>query len=64
MIIIKIKEGEKIDSALKRYKSKHFKTKVTKEIRDRKHFKKKSVKNREMLNKAIHLQDLKEKEKE
>ena len=36
MLIIKVKEGEKIDRVLKRYKNKFNKTKVMQELRDRK----------------------------
>jgi len=56
MLIIKIDEKETIEKALKKYKKKFEKTKVLKQLRDRKHFKKKSIKNRENLNKAIYVQ--------
>jgi small subunit ribosomal protein S21 len=64
MLIIKVKEGEKIERALKRYKNKHRKTKVMNEVRDRKNFKKKSVKRREEKNKAIYIQKIKDNEKD
>jgi len=64
MLIIKVKEGEKIERALKRYKNKHRKTKVMNEVRDRKNFKKKSVKRREEKNKAIYIQKLKDSEQD
>ncbi len=64
MLIIKIKEGEKIDRALKRYKAKYNKTKIGKELRDRKNFKKKSVKRREELSKAIYIQNIKDSEQD
>lgn len=53
MLIIKVDEKETIEKALKRYKRKFEKTKILKELRERKNFTKKSVKNRENLNKAI-----------
>ncbi len=46
MIIINVKEGESIDRALKRYKRKHRNIKLRNELRERKHFTKKSVKRR------------------
>jgi small subunit ribosomal protein S21 len=64
MLIIKVKEGEKIERALKRYKNKHRKTKVINEVRDRKNFKKKSVKRREEKNKAIYIQSIKNEERD
>lgn len=51
MIIINVKEGESIDRALKRYKHKHRKIQLMKELRRRKHFTKPSVERRnEVLN--------------
>ena len=64
MLIIKVKEGEKIDRVLKRYKNKFNKTKVMQELRDRKNFKKKSVKRREELNKAVYIQNIKDSEQD
>ena len=64
MLIIKVKEGEKIERALKRYKNKHRNTKVMQEVRERKNFKKKSVKKREEKNKAIYIQSIKNEEKD
>ncbi len=55
MLIIKVDEKETIEKALKRYKRKFEKTKILKELRERKNFTKKSVKNRENLNKAIYV---------
>ena len=46
MIIDNVKDGESIDRALKRYKRKHRKVKLTKELRRRKHFTKPSVERR------------------
>lgn len=56
MLIIKVDEKETIEKALKRYKRKFDKVKIVRELRERKHFKKKSVKKRENLNKAIYIQ--------
>ncbi|HRX28283.1 MAG TPA: 30S ribosomal protein S21 [Saprospiraceae bacterium] len=51
MLIINVKEEESIDRALKRYKQKHRKVKLTKELRARQAFTKKSVSRRnEILN--------------
>ena len=51
MLIINVKEEESIDRALKRYKQKHRKVKLTKELRERQAFTKKSVNRRnEILN--------------
>ena len=55
MLVIKIDEKETIEKALKRYKRKFEKTKVLKELRERKTFTKKPVKNREKLNKEIYV---------
>lgn len=64
MLIIKVKEGEKIDRVLKRYKNKFNKTKVMQELRDRKNFKKKSVKRRDELSKAVYIQNIKDSEQD
>jgi len=51
MLIINVKSDESIDRALKRYKRKFKKTRVLKELRNRKNFTKPSVKRRnEVLN--------------
>lgn len=57
MLIINVKEGESIDRALKRYKSKHRRVKVINELRSRKHFTKPSVKRRFEVLKAKYIQD-------
>lgn len=57
MIIINIKDGESIDRALKRYKRKHRKIGVIKEVRRRKHFTKPSVKRRNEMLKARYLEE-------
>lgn len=58
MIIVPVKEGESIDKALKKYKRKFEKTGTMKELRERKAFKKPSIRRREEVNKAIYIQQL------
>ena len=53
MLIIKVDSG--IEKALKLYKKKYDKTKVLKNLRDRKSFTKKSIKRRSEINKAIYI---------
>ena len=62
MIIIPVKEGESIDSALKRYKRKYEKTGVVKELRARQKFTKPSIIKREQRMKAIYVQQLRQAE--
>ena len=54
MIIIKVKEEESIDRALKRYKRKFRNTQTMKELRRRREFVKPSVKKRNETLKAIY----------
>lgn len=57
MLIIDVKDGESIDRALKRYKRKHQRTGLMKEIRNRKEFTKPSVERRkEILNAKYRLE--------
>lgn len=60
MLIINVKEGESIERALKRYKRKHRNVKVINELKDRKYYKKKSVRRREEVQKAAYIQKLKQ----
>lgn len=60
MIIVQIKEGDTIDKALKKLKRKFEKTGIAREVRNRKHFVKPSVRRREVVSRAIYLQKLKE----
>jgi small subunit ribosomal protein S21 len=62
MLIIPIKEGENIDRALKRYKRKHRNVKVMANLRENKHFTKKSVKRRREIQKASYIQGLRDNE--
>lgn len=52
MLIIKVKDGENIDRALKRYKRKHRDTKLMRELRERKEYTKESVRRRAEVKKA------------
>lgn len=61
MIIVKVKEGENIDRALRRFKRKFDKTGVIKQIRARQAFKKPSEVNRMKIQKAIYIEQLKRK---
>jgi ribosomal protein S21 len=53
MLIIKVDKGD-IEKSLKKFKSKVLKTKMIKELQDRKEFKKKSDINRQILNDAVY----------
>jgi len=61
MLIIKVKKGEQITRALKRYKQKVRNTKLTKEVRERKEYIKPSAKKRRAKQKAIKTRQWKEK---
>jgi small subunit ribosomal protein S21 len=56
MLIIPIKDGENIDRALKRFKRKFDRTKVMRNLRDKKQFTKPSVKRRSQIIKASYIQ--------
>jgi small subunit ribosomal protein S21 len=62
MIVVKVKDGEKIERALKRLKRKFRDTKVLQTLRDKKQFTKKSVEKRQSLKKAQYIQSLREKD--
>jgi len=47
MLIIPVKEGENIERAIKKYKKKFEKTKVMRELRERREFTKPSVTKRQ-----------------
>lgn len=57
MILIKIKENESIDRALRRYKKKFEKTGILREVRGRMYFEKPSVEKRELMKKARRRQE-------
>jgi small subunit ribosomal protein S21 len=58
MIIVPIKEGDNVERALKKFKRKFEKTGVIRELRERQAFKKPSVKKREVMMKAVYVQQL------
>ena len=58
MLIIPIKDGENIDRALKRFKRKFDKTGTKKSLQTRKEFIKPSIKRRAVIQKAQHVQRL------
>ncbi len=62
MLIVKVKEGEKIERALKRMKRKFRNTKVLQELRDRRYYTKPSVVNRKKIQKAAYIQSIRDKE--
>lgn len=62
MLIVKVKEGEKIERALKRMKRKYRNTKVLRDLRDRRYFTKPSVARRKQVQKASYIQSLRDKE--
>lgn len=57
MLIIDVKDGESIDKALKRYKRKHQKVGINKQLRARKHFVKPSILRRHEILKAKYIQE-------
>jgi len=56
MLIIPVKEGENIERAIKKYKKKYEKTKVMRELRERREFTKPSITNRQANIKAAYKQ--------
>jgi small subunit ribosomal protein S21 len=58
MLIIPVKEGENIERAIKKYKKKFEKTKVMRELRDRREFTKPSVTKRQEKIRAAYKQRL------
>jgi small subunit ribosomal protein S21 len=62
MLSIPVKEGESIERALKKYKRKFERTKVLRQLRERKKYIKPSVANREERKKAIYVQKLRQAE--
>jgi small subunit ribosomal protein S21 len=53
LIIIRPKEGEPLEKALRRYKKKFEKTGILKEVRGRMYYKKPSVERKEVMKKAV-----------
>jgi|TARA_B100001027_G_scaffold53558_1_gene35810 small subunit ribosomal protein S21 len=62
MLIIPIKDGENIDRALKRFKRKFDKTGTKRSLQTRKEFVKPSIKRRAVIQKAQHVQRLRDQE--
>lgn len=62
MLIVKVKEGEKIERALKRMKRKYRSTKVLQNLRDNRYYTKPSVHRRRMIQKAAYIQNLRDQE--
>ncbi len=60
MIVVKVGEDEIIERAIKRYKRKFEKVGILKEFRGRKEYIKPSVKRRQQLLKAKHIQKLRD----
>ncbi len=63
MLRIPVKKGESIEKVLKRYKKKFRDTQVMKELRDRREFKKNSIKRRQEVIKAKYIQGIRTDEK-
>lgn len=62
MLIIPVKDGESIERALKRYKRKHDRTKIVRQLRDRQQYTKPSVLKRKERIRAAYKQRMKSKE--
>lgn len=62
MLVVKVKEGEKIERALKRLKRKFRDTKVLQNLRDRQYYTKPSEARRKLKQKASYIQAIREKE--
>ena len=62
MLIIPIKDGENIDRALKRFKRKFDKTGTKRSLQTRKEFVKPSIKRRAVIQRAQHVQRLRDQE--
>jgi small subunit ribosomal protein S21 len=56
MIIVEVKNANSIESALKTYKFKVYRTKQNEILKNRQEYVKPSVKKRSQKNKAIHIQ--------
>lgn len=52
MLVIKVKDSESIDRALRRYKKKHREVNIMKELKDRRYFTKPSDRRRDQKEKA------------
>ena len=64
MLIVDINGKMSIDAALKKLKSKYIQTKMSKELFERKEYKKKSVERRDVIKKAKYLQQIRSREQD
>lgn len=62
MLIVKVKDNNSIDRALKILKNKVVKTGMIKELRRRQEFVKPSIIRRDQIKKAIYIQEIREEE--
>lgn len=62
MLIVEVRDSGNIEKALKELKKKVIKTKLINELRDRKEFLKPSVKRRNVIKKAQHIQKFRDQE--
>lgn len=62
MLIVKVKDNNSIDRALKILKNKTVKTGMIKQLRSRQEYVKPSVRKRDQLKKAIYIQKLRDEE--
>lgn len=60
MIIVEV--GKSIEQALRKYKEKYIKLKISKELNERKEYEKPSVERRKVISKAKHKQKRREEE--
>ena len=54
MLVISVKDGENIERALKRYKKKYDRTKVVRQLREKRYYTKPSVERRTEKLKAVY----------
>lgn len=59
MLIIEVKDGESIERALRRYKRKYRNSKMIRELRKRREYKKPSVRRRNEFQKAVYREQVK-----
>lgn len=64
MIIVRIKDGETIDKALRRYKKRFEKVGILKEVRSRMYYNKPSEERREVIKRATRRQEIRDQEME
>ncbi len=62
MLKIKVKKGEKIESAIKRLKRKFRDTGILKQVRERQEYTKPSIIRRKQIQKAQYIQKLRDQE--